>query len=221
MPKTAEVSEYKELEAKINKLEAQVAELSYTKDYIEIWQVMSTYSHLYHVFKRKEIPDLFAQHTPGVMLEIEDGGVYEGLAGVKRMFEGILSDRHKYPGFLGLHMTCNPILQFNKARTRAKGLWHSHGSVTLQMEKLTSFWCLGKYDMEYVKEDGKWKILKLVYRLTYMCPYEKGWIEEPQGASITAGHPYAPPDKPSTYHLPYNRYRINTFLPYPPEPFDD
>jgi len=215
--------EQKDLETEVKELKEQVAELSWTKDYVEIWQLMSMYSHLYHVFKRSEIPGLFAQKTPGVLVEIEEGGVYEGLDGVDRFFNGILGEkRHMVPGFLGVHMTVNPILQFNKKRTRAKGIWHSHGSVTLRLaEKLTSYWCLGKYDVEYVKEDGQWKFLKLIYRLTYMTPYEKGWMEEPQGASITAAHAEYPPDKPCTYHLPYNRYRVNVFQPMPPEPFDD
>lgn len=213
----------RDLETEVKELKDQVAELSWTKDYIEIWQLMSMYSHLYHVFKRSDIPGLFAQKTPGVLVEIEESGVYEGLEGVNRFFKGILSEkRHMIPGFLAVHMTGNPILQFNKKRTRAKGIWHSHGSATLRVdEKLTSFWCLGKYDVEYVKEDGQWKFLKLIYRLTYMTPYEKGWMEEPQGASITAAHPDYPPDEPSTYHLPYNRYRVNVFRPMPPEPFDD
>jgi hypothetical protein len=213
----------KELEAEVICLKNQIAEYARVKDYIEICQLMSTYSHLYHVMRRSDIPTLFAQKTPGVTIEIEDSGVYEGLEGVKKIFCGILSEKmHMTPGFLGVHMTVNPILEINKKGTRAKGLWHSHGSVTLRLnEKMTAFWCLGKYDMEYVKEEGKWKFLKFAYRLTYMTPYEKGWIEEPQGASITAGHSLYPPDKPSTYHMPYNRYRINIFQPPPPEPYKD
>lgn len=213
----------KELESEVMRLKEQVEELSRAKDYLEIWKLMSTYSHLYYVLKRSEIIDLFAQKTPGVVIEIEDSGVYEGLEGVKKVYGGFLSEKnHMYPGFLGVHMTVNPIIEINKKGTRAKGLWHSHGSVTLRMgEKLTSYWCLGKYDMEYVKEDGKWKFLKLIYRLTYMAPYEKGWVEEPQGASIGTAHVKYPPDKPSTYHMPYNRYRINVFQPPPPDPYKD
>jgi len=213
----------KELEAELTQLKAQVEDLSRSKDYLEIWQLMSTYSHLYYVFKRAEIVDLFAKKTPGVSIEIEDSGVYEGIEGVKKVFCGFLGEqRSKIPGFLGVHMTVNPVIEINKKRTRAKGLWHSHGSVTLRMnEGLVSYWCLGKYDMEYVKEDGTWKFLKFRYRLTYMTPYEKGWVEEPQGASIAASHAQYPPDKPSTYHMPYSRYRINVFQPPPPEPFKD
>ena len=212
-----------ELEVEVMHLKEQLAECARVRDYIEICQLMSTYTHLYHVMRRSDIPALFAQKIPGVTVEIEDSGIYEGLDGVNKIFCGILSEKkHMAPGFLGVHMTVNPILEFNKEGTRAKGLWHSHGSVTLRLnEELTAFWCLGKYDMEYVKEDGKWKFLKFAYRLTYMTPYEKGWIKEPQGASITAGHSEYPPDKPSSYHMPYNPYRINIFQPPPPEPYED
>ena len=89
-------------------------------------------------------------------MEIEDGGVYEGPEGVKKVFCGILSDkRHMTSGFLGIHRAVNPLLEINKDRTRAKGLWHSHGSVSFRIDgKLTAFRCLWKYDMEYIKEAG-------------------------------------------------------------------
>ncbi len=82
------------------------------------------------------------------------------------------------------------------------------------------FLCLGKYDMEYVKEDGQWKILKFAYRQTFMAPYEKGWVDEPVAASI-AGSPENRPDKPTTYYMPYSKYRINAMEPPPPEPYKD
>ncbi len=85
---------------------------------------------------------------------------------------------------------------------------------------LKQFLCLGKYDMEYVKEDGQWKILTFAYRQAFMCPYEKGWVEEPVAASI-AGSPDNIPDAPTSYYLPYSRYRINHFQPPPPEPYTD
>ena len=81
-----------DLQAQLQALQKQVDELAYAKDYLEIWQVMSMYSHLYHVFKRAEIIDLFATETPGVMVEVEDSGIYDGMAGVKRFFGGILGE---------------------------------------------------------------------------------------------------------------------------------
>jgi hypothetical protein len=211
-----------ELEAEVKKLKAQVAEGARTKDYIEIWKLQSRYAHLYHIGRMSEVPALFAQKTPGVTMEIEDSGVYDGIESVTRFWNTVFSDRKfRSPGNLALHMTVNPVIEINRAGTRARGIWHSHGFCSfVGLGAFKQFLCLGKYDMEYVKEDSEWKFFKFVYRLTFMCPYEKGWVEEPVAASI-AGNPDNIPDKPTTYFMPYSRYRINVMLPAPPEPYDD
>ena len=211
-----------ELEAEVKSLKKQVAEGAWTKDYIEIWKLQSLYSHLYHIGKRAEVPLLFAQKTPGVMMEIEDSGVYEGIESITRFWNTVFNEKRMMTaGFLALHMTVNPLIEINKKGTLAKGIWHSHGFASMGGGGyLKQFLCLGKYDMEYVKEDGRWKFLKFAYRLTFMCPYEKGWVEEPVGASI-AGSPENIPDKPTTYFMPYSRHRINIMQPPPPAPYED
>jgi hypothetical protein len=208
------------LEQEIKSLKKQVTENARAKDYLEIWKLQSLYAHLYHIGKRKEVAELFAQKTPGVTMEIEDSGVYEGIKSIKRFWTTVFNaKRMMTAGFLAIHMTVNPVIEINKNGTKAKGLWHSHGFASMgRGEHLKQFLCLGKYDMEYVKEDGVWKFFKFVYRLTFMCPYEKGWVEEPVVASIAAS-PVNIPDKPTTYFMPYNRHRINVMQPSPPEPY--
>ena len=210
-----------QLEAEIEDLKALAAEGAYAKDYLEIWKLQSMYSHLYHVGRRRDVPGLFAQKTPGVTMEMEDSGVYEGIESVTDFWNTLFDDAKIEAGHLAIHMTVNPVIEIDRARTRAKGLWHSHGYCSFAVEGVfKQFLCLGKYDMEYVKEDGAWKILKFAYRQTFMCPYEEGWVKEPVAASI-AGSPDNHPDRPSTYYMPYSRYRINVFEPPPPEPFAD
>jgi len=217
MPMTLE-----QLENEVMRLKAQVAESTWAKDYLEIWKLQSLYAHLYHIGKRAEVPLLFAQKTPGVTMEIEDSGVYEGIESITRFWNTVFSEKkHMTAGFLALHMTVNPVIEINREGTMARGVWHSHGYASMGAGgPLKQFLCLGKYDMEYVKEDGQWKFFKFAYRLTFMCPYEKGWVEEPVGGSI-AGSPENNPDKPTTYHMPYSRYRINVMQPPPPEPYKD
>ena len=72
----------KELEAEVIALKKHAAENAWAKDYLEIWKLMSMYSHLYHVGRGSEVPLLFAQKTPGVTMEIEDAGVYEGIESI-------------------------------------------------------------------------------------------------------------------------------------------
>ncbi len=215
------VKTLEELEAEIESLKSQVAEAASAKDYLEIWKLQSLYSHLYYMGRRAEVPALFAQKTPGVSLEMEDSGVYEGLESVTRFWNTIFDDKKIAAGHLAIHMTVNPLIEINGDRSKAKGVWHSHGYCSLPVEgALKQFLCLGKYDMEYVKEDGRWKILKFAYRQAFMCSYEEGWVKEPVAASI-AGSPQNIPDKPPTHYMPYSRYRINVFEPPPPEPYAD
>ncbi len=212
-----------ELEKEVVRLKKQVAENAWAKDYLEIWKLQSLYSHLYHVGRNSEVPGLFAQKTPGVVMEIEDAGVYEGIQSVTYFWNEVFNANimHRTPGFLAIHMTVNPIIEINSKGTKAKGIWHSHGVCSFPANNvMKQFTCLGKYDIEYVKEDGQWKFWKFAYRLTYMAPYERGWMEEPVAASI-AGNPKNRPDKPTTYFMPYSKYRINVFLPQPPEPYKD
>lgn len=214
----------KQLEAEVKKLKKQMEENARAKDYLDIWKLQSTYAHLYHVGRNPEVPNLFAQKTPGVTMEIEDSGVYKGIKSIRRFWTEVFNpDRmHRTPGFLGLHMTMNPVIEINKTGTKAKGLWISNGYVSMGggTGNLRQFLCLGKYDIEYAKEDGQWKFWKFNYRITFMCDYQKGWVDEPVCASI-AGNPVNRPDAPTTYHMPYSRYRINILEPSPPEPYKD
>lgn len=210
-----------ELEAEVKNLKEQVADGAYAKDYLEIWKVQSLYAHLYYIGKRSKVPGLFAQKTPGVNLEIEDSGVYEGIESITRFWNTVFSDDKVGPGHLAIHMTVNPVIEINKDRTKARGIWHSHGYCSfIGPDDYMQFLCLGKYDMEYVKEDGEWKIYKFAYRQAFMCPYEKGWVEQPVAASLAAS-PENKPDKPTTFYTPYNRYQVNKFEPPPPEPYLD
>jgi hypothetical protein len=210
-----------ELEAEVMNLKKKVADGTYAKDYLEIWKLQSLYSHLYYIGKRSQIPALFAQKTPGITLEIEDTGVYEGIESITRFWNTIFDDKKISAGNLAIHMTVNPLIEINRDGTKARGIWHSHGYCSfVGGGTYKQFLCLGKYDMEYVKEDGQWKIFKFAYRQAFMCPYEKGWVEEPVAASI-AGSPENKPDKPITEYMPYSRYRINVMGPPPPEPYED
>jgi hypothetical protein len=147
----------KEMESEIKRLKELVTENLKAHDYWEIWKLQSLYSHLYHMGKTSEIPSLFAQKTKGVALEIEDSGVYEGIGSVRRFWETVISEKGRLvAGFLAIHMTVNPVFEINKARDQSKGVWHSHGYASLMKNlQLTPFLCLGKYDMEYAKEEGQ------------------------------------------------------------------
>ena len=86
--------------------------------------------------------------------------------------------------------------------------------------ELTAMWLWGKYDMEYAKEDGEWKILKMRWVQVFRAPYDKGWVK----ASLdSTTDDRLSPDRPSApgYYDPYRPDKIKVFGPPPPEPYED
>ena len=204
----------------IETLKREAAAGRRARDELDIMKVQSLYSHYYQAGLRAEVPGLFAQRTPGVTMEIEDSGVYQGIESINRFWNTVFSrETHFKPGFMAVHMTCNPVIEIDREGTRARGVWHSHGFCSLDLDGLIPFICSGKYDMAYVREDGEWKIFTFIYRQIFMSPYDKGWVRAPSVGSIAA-NPQNRPDKPTTFHTPYDPAKVNFFPPVPPEPFD-
>ena len=209
-----------ELRRELQALRQEVAQLSYLREVDEITRLTSRYTHLYYMLRNEECPALFAQKRDDVSIEIYDSGVFVGLEQVKAVYKAMTHNTTR-PGWLQQHLAINPIIEISKDRQRARGLWHSPGIVArFRKEKLTAYWNWAKYDMQYVKEDGEWKFLSITARLQFQSPYHKGWVKEPV-ASSSGGFADLKPDRPTTYHMPYNPYRINRFEPSPPEPFED
>jgi hypothetical protein len=211
----------KELETEVKNLKKLVMDLSRTKDAVDCWKLISTYSHLLHMGRVKDIYQQFAQKTDGIEIEIADSGVYYGLEGVKKVFVELLGDDWEVPGYMNLHMSVNPVIEVNKEGTEARGIFHSPGYITGSFEgKLAAIWEYGRYDITFVKEDGEWKFLKFIWRVTFACPVGLGWVKEQYTASMAV--PGYTPDEKSRYHRPYNPAGLNVFPdPEIPKAYDD
>jgi len=195
----------KQLEARITRLE----------DIKEIEKVQNTYMHWLSLGRGDKIVELFALKTPGVSAEGGDSGVFEGIEGVKRHFKASAEKKPKI-GHYSEYNAVNPVIEISRDGKTAKGVWFTPGIVTDALTKLQG-WEWGKYDNDYVKEGGKWKIWHLRFRSTFETEFNKGWLYQQEFDSMRIP-PLYPPDKETTRYLPYSPYRINYMVPEPPEP---
>jgi len=217
----------KELEARVAELETKIR---HAEDVLEIMNLQSLYNYYLELNYCERVPDLFAQKYPDVRCEICDGGVYEGLESIKRLWKMMGDGQTRTRGFLGTIMISTPHIQVSKDGKKAKAMWHAFGPNSVpatvfpadhnHQDQLTAIWFLGKYNNEYVKEDGKWKFCSLQVVVFLRTPHEHGWLKQPEARQFALPTAVCKPDRPSTIYKPYHPHGFNVLLPEPPEPMD-
>lgn len=205
----------------IKSLEERVQRL---EDIHQIQNLMGRLEFLHTAGMEKEAMQLFALKTPGVSAEVANWGVYEGAEGIRRMSMGIhLAGGEKARvGTMHLHTLTTPVIEVAGDGKTAKAVWISPGLETdKQNGKFQAMWAWVKYGIDFIKEEGKWKIWHSHAYSIFMTPYEKSWVEAPPHTSTPMAVPdEIKPDRPSTYLWEYSTDRIYENVPAPPEPYE-
>jgi hypothetical protein len=213
-------------------------------DVQEVQNVMGRHEY-YHAagMHKEEIEELWAHKTPGATFEAGDVGKTEGIEAITRTYvEGnklrgqqqLKEIRKLFPDiedkpeneFIGttiMHTLTTPVIEVAEDGKTAKGVWVSPGHLTTMREgKLQAFWFWERYGVDFVKEDGKWKIWHFRVYTDFMTPYEKSWVENsleplpPQEEADGFPKPNRPPSPPYPEYSPFTMPR---YEPRPPEPY--
>jgi hypothetical protein len=165
----------------------------------------------------RQAADLF---TSNATFEFGQRGVYVGRAHVVKAMTVAFGPEGLHQGQLNNYMMLQPIIDVAPDNRTAKARWRSDVEIAVDGK---GQWGEGEYENEYVNERGTWKISKLHFYVTFMCDYDKGWLN---GAIPMEGpSKSSPPDRPPTevygslpqVYLPAYHYR-NPVTGAPPEP---
>ena len=142
-----------ELEARLKTLE----------DMEEINKLQRAYGYYLEHWEGQQIVDLFS-NSPNVSVEANCNGVYVGQEGIKYFF---LTDKLS-PEFLHEMMQLSGIVDVDPDGKTVNGRWYGFGPQAMPIEGIfRALWVLGVYENEYVKEDGKWKFLKIHFSMVF------------------------------------------------------
>jgi hypothetical protein len=189
-----------QMEARIKTLESHVRKLD---DIEEIKRLQKAYGYYLEHWMNEEIMDLFADR-PDLVLNGATGGKQE----LRKFFKS-LKDLSRNPEFLHQAMQLSGIVDVNPDGETAEGRWYGYGAVALPAGKGVRALSLdGIYTAEYIKEDGKWKIKKLIFHPIILAPPDEGWVKKERIAAITPGDlskrkPKKPLDSQSRYPSGY------------------
>jgi hypothetical protein len=204
--------------ATLEELQVRIQRLD---DIKQIEHLQKIYGYYQDYGEWQKIVDLFADSEPSV--EEADRGVYKGKKGIKRYYIDLLGNglnQPRRPGWLSILFQLQGVVTVDPSGKTAKGRWYGMGmeakpTASLHEGDLRQTWINGIYENEYVKEDGKWKIKKLHFNLTFRTPYEDGWLRVPV-VGQNGPDPVVKPDAPPTSYAPYpSGYHVPVHFKHP------
>ena len=153
-----------DLEARIKRLE----------DIEEIKQLMFNYTYWLDYGEQAKALDCFAKNAKidirmrGGVKEGEDSFEMEceGEEQIKNFYNLIVHDKDR---FSASHLILNPVVTVDG--DKAKGIFYLLEPTLIAR----AMWGHGRYDMEFVRVGGKWKISYFGFLWNFNTPYDEGW----------------------------------------------
>ena len=178
--------------AQVAALEARVDRI---KDSNDIKRLQRAYGFYLDKGQYDELADLFAADAS---IEYANEGVYIGQSRIREYLHRLSGNRNGLiEGQLNNHLLLQPVVHVAPDGHTAKARWRA--IIQTGQFKESAYWGEGPYEVEYVKDSGVWKIKKLHWYVTFVAPYEDGWVHvKPTEAMVGALVKDFPPDRPST-----------------------
>jgi len=239
----------------VAELKAEVARLSLSvqrsHDHEAIGNLFGRYMALHSAFHDPEIVPLWVRKgTPDVRAQYSNNGIYTN-------WDNIMAyhvQRPNPPGKLIYHFIASPIIEVAEDGQTAKGMWMMSGlesgltspeaakgapdfmyekNVTIGGKKVWMHTVYAKYGVDFLKQDGQWKIWHFHCFEVARAPFGLGWIPF---AAAAQDSPFADdlmyfgedgrpvlmpkPDGPATIrHNPYRTDKGQTLDLQPPMPY--
>jgi hypothetical protein len=220
-------TELQELEKEMQQLELETAR---RQAVLACSNLMNKYQFYHLRGMRTEETHLFALKTPGTCVEML-WGIYDGPEGVLRWksMEGYGKPRKETKGLFPLYLMTTPIIEVAKDGKTAKGLWLMYGARTfkpVQEDESKINWVAGQFAMDFIQEDGEWKIWKYNTTGLIYSPFKVGWHKEnkiPDEMLKELPDQYKP-DRPASYPWMWNpkeKFQNIPPVPLPYETWDD
>jgi hypothetical protein len=161
-----------DIEKRLNDIEKK---LNLTIDLEEIRKLHYLYVNCVARADWDEILNYFSKDA--VLDVIPDNDAVKGKAEIEKVFRGTLSEGHKgKEGLVAVH----PVINIDG--DKADGSWTLFMMFAHPRTGQSLFWVQGFYEMEYIRENGKWKISYLRFRHRLGPPGSKGdpppWVNQ-------------------------------------------
>jgi hypothetical protein len=186
-------TELTSIEDRLARLEELAGAGARASDRGEVENLFSTYMYLHNAFRDEEIIPLWVeQDTPGIRAQYSNVGVYTTWESVTEYHR----DRPAPKGKLIFHYTATPVIEVADDGETAKGVWIMTGLESgltdpdvaanvpeyffepgeVQGKKVWAHWVWCKYGVDFLKQDGVWRIWHFRCFEVARAPFSENWI---------------------------------------------
>jgi hypothetical protein len=182
----------KGMEEKIQILEVLEAKVQMLEDIEEIKKLQRAYGFYLEHWMAEDLIDLFADGEDSELWIA--AGKFQGKEAISRLFQHGNEEKFRISRKEFLHqvMQLSGIVHVNPNGKTAKGRWYGFGANAFPVEggKVSPGWMDGVYEVNYVKEDGKWKLKKVHWCLTFRAPWTESFVDPAKKDSSRQDRPY-------------------------------
>jgi hypothetical protein len=190
-----------EVAALADRLAAVEDELREQRDIEEIRRLQHMYNYYNSSGMSQQVLDLVSPNA--VSIEIGGQGVYRGKAGFQRLFgqyhDGQVADHGTVFGRVLFQIVSQGVITVAKGGEQAKGRFRVLTPIFAGFPEARPRFNGGDYEMEYVKEGGKWMISKFKYIHAFAVTFEADGTVSPGYSTAPSGRE----DGPVTWYHPW------------------
>lgn len=168
-----------ELEARLQVLEDKNRRL---EDAEEIKKLQRIYGYYVERGQLDEVAELFSDSP-----DVSFGPSYNVTVGKDNVRKAFSSERPygvfqgpKPDDYLHITMPVSGVVDVDADGKTAKARWYALMYLCNATPSGGAAIGVGMYENEYVKEDGKWRILHLEFDDIFLSPYDEGWAKSPK-----------------------------------------
>jgi hypothetical protein len=180
-----------ELTAKVEYLEKKLQILEDTE---EIKKLQRAYGFYLEHWMAEDIIDCFADGPDTELLVA--AGHYIGKENIRDFFhhgqKGVEVRRAENPEFLHQVMQLSGIVHVSEDGKTAKGRWYGFGANAFSApgNKINPGWMNGVYEVEYIKQDNRWKMKKVRWCMTFHAPWRTSFVPVERLTDERINRPY-------------------------------
>lgn len=179
-----------ELEAKVEMLENKLRTL---EDIESIKKLQRAYGFYLEHWMAEDLIDLFSDSSEACLSVA--AGEYRGKESIRRFFrhgnENTPLEKSEDPEFLHQVMQLSGVVNVDPDGKTAKGRWYGFGANAFPGPAgINPGWMNGVYEVEYIKENDIWKLLKVRWCMTFHAPWGMSFVDAEKRADERIDRPY-------------------------------